>query len=204
VTQEENDLKERQRLYERTRDELAGNARSISEHYDRALLTLSSAFLGGSLAFIGQVINLRIAILKWMLYGAWLFFALTIVLTLISFVYGLFTLQPLRDAAARFYLEKDSTAWKVSESVQRRILRFALACGVSFFAGILLLSGFIYFNLATEPTMAEKSSAREVQRSIPPGTFQKPVPAGPVSGGSDTAQTNPPAPVVPTPPQKQR
>jgi len=50
--------KERQRLYEKTRDELATNSRLAARAYDNALLTLSNAFLGGSLAFTRQVVDL--------------------------------------------------------------------------------------------------------------------------------------------------
>jgi len=150
VTEEE-DLKERQRLYERTRDELAANGRSISETYDRALLTLSSAFLGGSLAFVGEVVELQSASWKWVLYLSWLLFALTIVLTVASFIYGLQTLQPLRDAAERFYIHKVLEAWKVSLSVQRGVLRFALASGVSFILGVALLIAFVFINLVRNP-----------------------------------------------------
>src|SRR6266853_1313026 len=95
----EDEAKERLRLYERTRDELATNARSMSETYDRSLLTLSSAFLGGSIAFISRVVEIDVAVSKWLLYVSWSLFATTIVLTVASYVFGLLTLQRLRDAA---------------------------------------------------------------------------------------------------------
>jgi len=202
VTEEE-DLKERQRLYERTRDELAANGRSMSETYDRALLTLSSAFLGGSLAFIGEVVKLQSASWKWILYSSWLLFALTIILTVASFIYGLQSLQPLRDAAERYYIQRDLEAWKVSLSVQRSVLRFARSAGVSFILGVVLLSTFVFTNLARGPVMAEESSAPEIlKRSIPPATFQKPVTPAPASG-SGTPETPVQAPATQTTQQKQ-
>ena len=146
MPEETNDARERQRLYERTRDELAATARSTSESYDRALLTLSSAFLGGSLAFVGQIVDLSTASAKWLLYLAWLLFALTMILTLASFIYGLHTLQPLRDAAERYYIRQDQEAWKVSECVQRVVLRYVVACGVSFLLGVVLLGAFVVIN----------------------------------------------------------
>lgn len=139
--------KDPQRLYERTRDELAASTRSASESYDRALLTLSSAFLGGSLAFIKGLIPLEKAVVKWTLYAAWLCFALTIVLTLWSFVYGLFGYKKLRDAADRYYLRGEQDAWKVSETIEREVHHYVVACGVSFIAGIVLLVAFVLVNL---------------------------------------------------------
>jgi len=90
---EDNNLIERQRLYERTRDEQIANARSVSESLDRSLLTLSSAFLGGSLAFVGQVVELGSALGIWMLYSAWFLFALTIALTISLFSMGLVSIR---------------------------------------------------------------------------------------------------------------
>jgi len=204
VIEESDDSKERQRLYERTRDELAANARSISESYDRALLTLSSAFLGGSLAFIGEIVDLPIATAKWMLYCAWSLFALTIVLTIASFIYGLHTLETLRDAAERYYIQRKQEAWKVSDSVQRVILHYVSACGITFIVGVLLLVMFVSLNLVKEPSMSHgKSSAPKVeQKTIPTSTFQKPASSSPAGSGS-TTQTTPTTSTTAATPQKQ-
>src|SRR5258708_17905374 len=70
VPMDAEELKERLRLYERGHDELATSARSMSESYDPALLTLSSAFLAGSLAFIGEVVGPATATFHGLLYSA--------------------------------------------------------------------------------------------------------------------------------------
>jgi hypothetical protein len=172
---ENDDLKERLRVYERTRDGLDASGRSMAESYDRALLTLSSAFLGGSLALINQVVELDNATGKSMLYIAWGFFALTIVLTLASFVYGLWTLQPLRDAAERYYMKSEENARAVSDKIQRVILIWLATCGVSFGIGIALLGGFIGINVYKEATVSKKPVPPVwEEHGIPPGTFQTP------------------------------
>jgi hypothetical protein len=150
MTNENDDLKERLRLYERTRDGLDASGRAISGDYDRALLTLSSAFLGGSLALTNQVVPLNAATNKWMLYGAWGFLGLTIILTLVSFIYGLLTLQTLRDAAERYYIKQEQDAQKVSVRVQKVVLSYVVACGLSFGIAIALLAGFISINVYRE------------------------------------------------------
>lgn len=135
-----------QRLYERTRGDLGTINRSASEALDRALLTLSSAFLGGSLALIGQVVNVPNASNKWLLYCAWLAFAATIIVTVWSYVYSLLQHERLVDAAERYYMKGEQEAWTVSEQVNREVLRFVIAGGVSFVGGIVLLVAFVLFS----------------------------------------------------------
>jgi hypothetical protein len=194
---EQQQTPQHQRLYERTRDELAANTRSVAETYDRALLTLSSAFLGGSLAFIGQVIDLRAADLKRALYISWLLFAVTIILTLSSFVYGLFQNRTLRHAARRYYMEGDQEAWQVSDKAERAVLRFSVACGLSFGFAILFLIAFISINLVkgAVPMSSKNIQPERVEKSVPPSTFQTPAPSLPTTPPSTAPQS--PTPQTP-------
>jgi hypothetical protein len=196
---DEAERKERQRLYERAREEQQTTSRLAAQAYDKALLTLSSAFLGGSLAFTGQVVDLASASSKALLYWAWIFFVVTIVLTLASFVYSLFRQEPLTRAAERYYRENDQDAWKVSERVHKVVLGFSVAYGLTFLTAVLLLVGFISTNLAKgEPKMLKKTiNAEWEEKSIPPGTFQ---PVAPVAPAPETPTQAPSAPA----PQKQQ
>lgn len=141
------ELRERTRLYERTRDEIGAANRSSSESFDKALLTLSSSFLGGSLAFTGQVVPLSGSTNRWLLYAAWAGFAIAMILTIWSFVYGLLAYRRMRRAAEDYYLKGDQSAWKVSDTVDLELVRFAVAGGVSFVAGVVLLIAFVTSNL---------------------------------------------------------
>jgi hypothetical protein len=181
---------ERKKLHEKTRDLLLGNVKSMSESYDRGLLTLSSAFLGGSLAFTSQVIDMNLASLKVLLYLSWACFAAAIILTLASFAYTMLTLQSQLDAAERYYDHQDEGARSVATKVHQVTLRFVVLCGVSFVAGILLLGSFISINVFREATVTQTPKYDE--HSIPPGSFQRP--AAP-------AQPQQPAP-PPSAPQK--
>jgi hypothetical protein len=89
MSDDDEDVKERRKLFLRTLEGLDRISLSMAENYDRALLTLSSAFLGGSLAFTNQVVDLISASAKSMLYVAWTAFAATIGLTVYSFYDGL-------------------------------------------------------------------------------------------------------------------
>jgi hypothetical protein len=185
--------KERQRLYEKTRDELATNSRLVAQAYDKALLTLSSAFLGGSLAFIGQVVDMASVPSKGLLYAAWIGFVVTILLTLASFLFTLFTHEPLVRAAERWFQDNDQKAWKFGHRVHVAVLAFSVSYGLIFLAAVSLLVCFISTNLPKgEPKMAKWE-----ERSIPPGTFQ-PVPFVPVAPEPPAATTPAPAPSEPT------
>ena len=196
MANEQDDHKERLRLYERTRDELVASTRSNSASYDRALLTLSSAFLGGSLAFVGQVVDFDSASLKCALYVAWALFVVTILITITSFIYGLLKFQPLLDAAERYYLQQNKEAWKTSLTVQRAVNRYIIASGISFILGAGLLTTFIARNIPRAIPMTQNSgSSEKLERSIPPGTFQKP--ATPTPAAPDgAAQTKPQSPAT--------
>lgn len=168
---DQTEMEHRKHLLERTLDELNKDSRSTSESYNRALLTLSSAFLGGSLAFTDSLVNMDTASDQWMLYAAWLFFALTILLTLASVVYNLRSYQRLRDAAVDYYLNGSKQARKVSLKLQTVALRIVVGCGAMFFAGVLFLTVFVILNPLGESYLAQE----RVERSIPPTTIHKSV-----------------------------
>jgi hypothetical protein len=184
---DDEERRERSRLLERTLDKIDASVRSIAESYDRALLTLSSAFLGGSLGLTNQVVDLAAVDHRWALYSAWVCFAVTIVLTLYSFVYCMDTAQPLRDAAGRFYMKQDTAAWNKSAERDRWVLRLSKAQGFFFTAGIVILGVFIAINIS-EGNVAE--SPKVVHRGIPVGSFQQPaVKPQPASNVSQQVQT---------------
>jgi hypothetical protein len=188
--------KERKELWKATRDGLAANAKSNAEALDRALLTLSSAFLGGSLAFIDKVVLgfPATAYGKPILYLAWLLFGATIVITVMSLMYGVLSFRWLEQALDRFFGQGDQSAWDVSDSTQRAVMRFTWACGVSFIGGIFCLVLFVFINLAGESPVTKPSTPQKAQKGIPNATFfpqqpqSKPADGG-TSGSSGTNGT---------------
>ena len=197
---DDKDFEERKRLYEYTRDQLVSNAKSVAETYDRSLLTLSSAFLGGSLAFVDKVVKLSSATNKWILYAAWISFVVAILLTLGSFVFSLLTTETLRNGARKFYFEKDESAQGIAIWVQRGVLGFTIVQGVSFVIGIGLLSGFVISNVSKETEMTQE----KLERSIPPATFEKPIlkPQQPPSTPSRRPEHKPQQPSTQSTPKK--
>ena len=75
---------ERRNLYHQSREELLRCQLSNSQILDKSILSLSSAGLGFSVAFIKNVVSLTQATSLWLLHLSWLMFTLAIICTLIS------------------------------------------------------------------------------------------------------------------------
>jgi hypothetical protein len=139
-----------------------------AEPFNRTLLVLASAFLGGSLAFIGQVVDMQSASPKGLLYLAWTFFGLTIVATIGSFLYGQFSLATLDDAG-RSHSKSDKDAQGVAHS-------FIGVSGALYVAGIAFLVLFVAINLPrSEPAVGKPTTPEKVERPAPPPASQQPV-----------------------------
>jgi hypothetical protein len=72
-------------MYKEYYAELAKRLLSNNENADRAILTLSTAMLGWSMAFIRDIVPLPEAHLRLLLYISWGLFCLAIVATILSF-----------------------------------------------------------------------------------------------------------------------
>jgi hypothetical protein len=119
-----------------------------AEAYDKAILTLSSVFLGLSLTFIQEVIPLDRASYLPMLHGAWAVLVVTIVWVITAFIYGQWGARKLKEFAVRYFLEGDkSEPEKFSTSHALAILWLNTLAGVLFIAGIILLTAFVSINM---------------------------------------------------------
>ena len=81
-----NDFQNRQELYKNTREDLLKRQLSNSERLDNAILTLSTGVLALSLAFIKDIVPVKMAAHLWLIKTSWRLLGLSIVLTLLSFV----------------------------------------------------------------------------------------------------------------------
>jgi hypothetical protein len=161
----------KQRLFDKTRDDLLQTQRSNSDAYDKALLTLSSTFLGISLAFIKDIIHLQDAVYRWSLFASWFCFALTIVLVIISYMYGQRLIKRLLDAAKRYYLHGEMEAYAKSKIASKSIERINELSGVTFILAVFLSVGFVWCNTLRGNDMSQndkpKIEPEIVRRSQP-------------------------------------
>ncbi|MBU0566776.1 hypothetical protein KJ693_02160 [bacterium] len=98
-------MEERKKLYSETRNDLLNRQLSNSENFDRAILSLSTAGLGFSLAFIKDIVPFaQVSHLK-LLCLSWYMFAIAIVVTLVSFIASQLGIDKQLIFAKEYYLE---------------------------------------------------------------------------------------------------
>lgn len=100
----------RLRLYAETRSDLLKRQLSNSENADRAILSVSTAALGFSLAFLKDIVSLQEAIFPYLPYLSWALFALSIVVTLLSFFTSQKAIDEQLELAHKYYIDRDDAA----------------------------------------------------------------------------------------------
>ena len=143
--------------------------------YDKQLLTLSSAFLAVSLAFIKDVVPVKQAIHLWSLYAAFILVALCIFLVLFSLQFSIEGNEIVKrywDLKLSFLEDSDgSDEAKQDEAltgVRQRIIKHAHCVkvinrlsGVLFVLGIISIVGFVISNLHNGAAMTNKMGSVE-------------------------------------------
>lgn len=176
-------LATRQRLYEQTKSELIAKQIANSTAYDTSILTLSSAFLGLSVAFIKDVVSpLSTASYLLALYCSWGSFGIAIIATIFSFMIGQCGYKTLLDGAERYYLKQEEDAYKISVTVSTRIEIANYLHGGFFVLGTTLMLFFVITNFIRISNMPDPNTPKQSieQRGQPTNTFQQ-LPAKPTA-----------------------
>lgn len=100
----------RLKLYADTRSDLLKRQLSNSENADRAILSVSTAALGFSLAFLNDIVSLQGAMLFYLPYVSWALFVLAIVVTLSSLFTSQKAIDEQLDIAHKYYIDRDDAA----------------------------------------------------------------------------------------------
>ena len=175
MTEREEEKARRLYLFDKTRDELLHQQMSNSETYDKSLLTLSSAFLGISLAFIKDFVTLQNANSSWLLMVSWIGFSLVIIGTIWSFIYGQRVIKKLMVAAEKYYKERDQNALNISAVYSKKLDRLNEFSGLAFIAAVILSISFVLVNLNSEDNMTKeiKTQGETLKKSRPVNQFQE-------------------------------
>ena len=109
---------------------------------------LSSAFLALSVTFIKDVVS-PIATANWLplLYVSWFSFCGAIISTVCSFMIGQHGYKTLRDAAERYYIKGERSAFSVSVVISRRIECANILSGALFVIGVIAVLFFVFLNV---------------------------------------------------------
>lgn len=117
---------ERKKLFAEARAELQARHLANSDAFDKAVLALSTVFLGLSLGFVKDFIPLHLAQWQWILVFSWAALAGSVILTVISFFVGQVAALTQLDHARQYYLEekdeflhKANRAAKAAECIDR-------------------------------------------------------------------------------------
>lgn len=157
-SQYDNSTETRQRLFERTKEELIAKQIANSTNFDTAVLTLSSAFLALSITFIKDVVApLSGASFLCFLYTSWILHCLALTATVASFMVGQSSYRALISAAESYYLKEDTGAYNVSVTSAKRLEILNNLNGGLFIVGTIFLLVFVITNfnrLANTPTQS--------------------------------------------------
>ena len=181
------DWQERQRLHDRTRDDLLKRQLSNGENADRAILTVSAAALGFSLAFIKDIVPLTEAECLFFLYSSWVCFVLATICTLVSFFTSQHAIEVQLERAHRYYLMREDAAFD-GQSRSAALTNWLNKAGAVFFvAGMLAACVFVAINLGKENRMNKRVPAMD---GAPIPTLQK-LPTGTVTKGANIPSMQP-------------
>ncbi len=204
----------RLKLYAEARADLLKRQLSNSENADRAILSVSTAALGFSLAFLKDIVPLQEAVFPNLPYLSWALFTLSIVLTLLSFFSSQKAIDEQLVLAHRYYIDRDEDA-VLLRPTSAKLTDILNKSGAAFLVlGLLVTCAFVGINLWKGKSVSEKKQINEgasvplMQRVPQGGTLEQKgapiptlqtVPTNPQSGAPVPSLQKVPVPPAPTP-----
>ena len=198
----------KQRLLAETRADLLKRQLSNAENYDKAILSLSTAFLGLSFAFMKDLIPPHQAEWLCLLYGSWCLLTGAVLTTIISFLVSQQAIDLQLKKAEAYYLRDDQAALTKSQ-IARATDWLNAASGVLFVLGVSLTTTFVVANFERRSKMSTDKEGGQVQlrqaapipmmqeaplkKGAPIPNFQQ-VPQSPQPQSKPPAQTTPASP----------
>lgn len=139
--------KKREELHAETRKDLLTRQLSNSERFDGAILTLSTAALGLSLAFIKDVVLFEKAEVTGLLVTSWWLFGCAIVSTLLSFIASQLGIRKQLTYADKYYLH-EKNEYLAKRNIPARLTDFLnYASAILFVAALIFTIIFVSENL---------------------------------------------------------
>jgi len=151
----------RLKLYGETRADLLKRQLSNSENADRAILSVSTAALGFSLAFLKDIVSLQDAEFPLLPYLSWVLFMLSIVVTLLSFFTSQKAIDEQLGLAHRYYIDRDDGA-ELLRPKYAAVTDWLNKSGAVFLViGLFATCMFVGINLWKGKVMTEKRQAND-------------------------------------------
>lgn len=146
-TQEEQEQAER--IYASSSEELNKRYISNSEHYDKAILTLSSASLGFSVFVLNYIVPWKSACFLWLLFVAWGALGLSVVCSLLGYRIANRAIKALNVNIQAYYLhntvEEPETPY--TKRLNDIVAQLNWLMGVLFVVGLFAALLFVSLNI---------------------------------------------------------
>ena len=134
-------------IHDKSREDLLKRQLSNNESYDKAILSLSSAGLALSLTAVKFVIPLNKATDVWALKASWVFFLVTVILSLSAYLIGNKAISKQLQIQEDYYIKRLVKAQTESNKYSRINSFFNAVTGGVFACAISLVIYFVTVNL---------------------------------------------------------
>ncbi len=194
----------KRRVLTETRADLLRRNLSNSENYDKAILSLSTVFLGFSFAFLKDFVPFDQAQSLWLLYCSWISLTVSVVTTIVSFCVSQIAIDKQIEKAENYYLSDIEEALTRSWAAKANDW-INYASGLFFVLGVLLTTAFVITNFERSSRMSDKSKSiqqanesvsvpklQKIDRSAPIPNLQR-VPQSTPNQSSSSGASNQPA-----------
>lgn len=158
---------ERRNLYNQSRNELLRRQLSNSQILDKSILSLSTAGLGFSVAFIKNVVSLTPSTSLRLLHLSWLMFILAIICTLVSFLTSQESIKKELKRIYKYYLRKKEEVLNQRNLPAQITSWLSLASVIFYIAAISFTAGFIALNLNTTKEHVIMENKKTPPREVP-------------------------------------
>ena len=206
--QEQDSLAYRTKLLAETRADLLKRQLSNAENYDKAILSLSTVFLGFSFAFLKDFVATDQAEWLCLLYGSWVVLTAAVFTTILSFWVSQRAIDAQLKRAENYYLHNKQDT--LNKSLAARFTDWVnAASGILFVLGISLTTAFVLVNIERSTSMSNERKGNQVplnegapipnlqvapleNRGAPIPNLQQ-IPQGQAPQSQPPAQSTPPA-----------
>ena len=171
------DAKERCEKFSDYLNELYSREMSNSKDYDKAILTLSTAALGLSLAFIKDVVPLADASAKLLLYISWGLFAFAIVLVITSYFTSQKGIHEQVGLVNQYIANGNEDIFSYDNLFGRFTVYLNFASGAVFVVAIGLTVAFVFINIQKVSNIVSTKEQMQEQctnQNIPFASLPKP------------------------------
>ena len=151
------------------RDDIAKRQVSNSENFDKSVLSLSTAFLGFSMAFLKDAVPYNDANLKFLLPISWVLFGTSIIETMASYFISQSGLNKQLEIATQYYRSGDDTVLDTPNRAAKWTTRINLSSAVTFILAVISTIVFFASNLSQGGNM----SGRQIKKAQDVPQIQK-------------------------------